>query len=74
MRDLEGHTSAVMVLPYPPGVPLIMPGEKITKESRAVLDYLIMLEEIGSEVPGFGTDIHGVEEDEDGELIIKVLD
>ena len=74
MRELEGHTSAVMVLPYPPGVPLIMPGEKITAQSRPVLDYLIMLEDIGSKVPGFGTDIHGVEEDENGELVIKVLD
>lgn len=74
LRDLEGHTSAVMVLPYPPGVPLIMPGEKVTSESRAVLDYLIMLEEIGEAVPGFGTDIHGVERGEDGKLMIKVLD
>ena len=38
-----------------------MPGEKITSESREVLDYLIMLEEIGLEVPGFESDIHGVE-------------
>ncbi len=63
-----------MVLPYPPGVPLIMPGEKITVKSRKVLDYLIMLENIGKEVPGFASDIHGAEEDEDGDLTIKVLD
>lgn len=74
LSELEGHTSAVMVLPYPPGVPLIMPGERITGSSRKVLDYLIMLEKIGREVPGFETDIHGVETDEDGDLSIKVLD
>lgn len=74
LRDLENHTSAVMVLPYPPGVPLIMPGEKITQESRRILDYLILLENIGREVPGFETDIHGVEIDSDGDLTIKVLD
>jgi lysine decarboxylase len=74
LSELEGHTSAVMVLPYPPGVPLIMPGERITSSSRKVLDYLIMLEKIGREVPGFETDIHGVETDEDGDLSIKVLD
>lgn len=73
MRDMENEISAVMVLPYPPGVPLIMPGEKITTESRAVLDYLIMLEEIGLEVPGFETDIHGVDKDDDNQLVIKVL-
>ena len=32
-----------MILPYPPGVPLLMPGEMITEESRAVLDFLLML-------------------------------
>jgi lysine decarboxylase len=51
-----------------------MPGEKITVKSRKVLDYLIMLENIGKEVPGFASDIHGAEEDEDGDLTIKVLD
>lgn len=73
MRDMLGYTSAVMVLPYPPGVPLIMPGEKITEQSRAVLDYLIMLEEIGLKIPGFATDIHGVEQSITGELMIKVI-
>ncbi len=28
-----------MILPYPPGVPLLMPGEMLTKESRTVLDF-----------------------------------
>ena len=73
MRDMLGYTSAVMVLPYPPGVSLIMPGEKITEQSRAVLDYLIMLEEIGLKIPGFATDIHGVEQSITGELMIKVI-
>lgn len=74
MRDMENHVSAVMILPYPPGVPLIMPGEKITKESRDVLNYLIMLEEIGLEVPGFESDIHGVEKDSSNQFIVKVID
>ncbi|WP_216079541.1 Orn/Lys/Arg family decarboxylase, partial [Shigella sonnei] len=29
-----------MILPYPPGVPLVMPGEMITEESRPVLEFL----------------------------------
>lgn len=73
LRELIDEISAVMVLPYPPGVPLIMPGEKITPESRAVLDYLIMLEEIGLEVPGFATDIHGLEKDDNNRFVIKVI-
>ncbi|MDI5434811.1 hypothetical protein MJM45_29855, partial [Salmonella enterica subsp. enterica serovar Kentucky] len=42
-----------------PGVPLVMPGEMITEESRPVLEFLQMLCEIGAHYPGFETDIHG---------------
>ena len=42
-----------MILPYPPGVPLVMPGEMITEESRPVLEFLQMLCEIGAHYPGF---------------------
>lgn len=48
-----------MILPYPPGLPLLMPGEMIRKESRAVLDFLLMLCSVGRHYPGFETDIHG---------------
>ncbi len=37
LRDAAGCVSAVSVAPYPPGVPVIAPGERITAE---VLDYL----------------------------------
>ena len=47
-----------MILPYPPGVPLLMPGEMITAKSRAVLDFLLMLCSVGQRYPGFETDIH----------------
>ncbi|MFZ9036121.1 MAG: lysine decarboxylase LdcC [Francisellaceae bacterium] len=73
LEQLEGHTSAVMILPYPPGIPVIMPGERIHKDSRVILDFLLMLEDIGKTLPGFGSDIHGVEAEEDGTLYVKVL-
>ena len=72
--DLIGQTSAVMVLPYPPGIPLIMPGEKITKNTKPILEFLLMLEEIGSHLPGFETEIHGLEMNDTGRLCIKVID
>lgn len=73
MTEMLNKTSAVMVLPYPPGVPLIMPGEKITAQSKVILDYLVMLEQIGKTLPGFETDIHGVEKDAAGDYVVKVL-
>ena len=73
IRELVGRVSANMILPYPPGVPLVMPGEMITEESRAVLDFLLMLCTIGRHYPGFETDIHGATLTEDGRYLVRVL-
>lgn len=51
LDQLVGRISANMILPYPPGVPLLMPGEMITAKSRAVLDFLLMLCSVGHHYP-----------------------
>jgi arginine decarboxylase len=50
-RELEGAISADQVTPYPPGVPVLVPGQVI---SREVLDYLrsILLSQRHIEVHG----------------------
>jgi arginine/lysine/ornithine decarboxylase len=58
---LEGRILAVQVVPYPPGIPLLMPGERFGKETRAVGDFLLGLETFDAAFPGFGHDTHGVE-------------
>ena len=70
---LLNRVSANMILPYPPGVPLVMPGEMITERSRAVLDFMLMLCSIGRHYPGFETDIHGARLGEDGVYRVRVL-
>ena len=59
IQDMQDKVNANMILPYPPGVPLVMPGEMLTADNRAVLDFMLMLCEIGEHFPGFETDIHG---------------
>jgi arginine decarboxylase len=49
------------VVPYPPGIPLLMPGERFGKDTRAVGDFLLGLEAFDAAFPGFGHDTHGVE-------------
>ncbi|MGE9553467.1 lysine decarboxylase LdcC [Erwinia amylovora] len=73
ISELVGRVSANMILPYPPGVPVVMPGEMITEESRAVLDFLLMLCSIGEHYPGFETDIHGARLTEEGQYLVRVL-
>ena len=73
LAELKGNVSAVMILPYPPGVPLIMPGEEITGASESILEFLLMLDDIGQALPGFETQIHGVETDEQGRRLVQVI-
>lgn len=73
IQDMQDKVNANMILPYPPGVPLVMPGEMLTADNRAVLDFMIMLCEIGEHFPGFETDIHGAYRQPDGSYTVKVL-
>ncbi|WP_438319884.1 lysine decarboxylase CadA [Edwardsiella tarda] len=73
LEEMIGKVNANMILPYPPGVPLVMPGEMLTEESRPVLEFLQMLCEIGAHYPGFETDIHGAYRQADGRYTVKVL-
>jgi arginine decarboxylase len=57
---LMDRTVAVMVVPYPPGIPVIMPGERITSDTRSIQDYLLYAREFDKKFPGFETDIHGL--------------
>ncbi|MGN8260462.1 Orn/Lys/Arg decarboxylase N-terminal domain-containing protein [Pseudomonas sp. SMSB3] len=58
---LLGRVSAVMLVPYPPGIPLIMPGERFTEQTRSILDYLAFARAFNSEFPGFVADVHGLQ-------------
>jgi arginine decarboxylase len=64
LDDMMDRVPAVMVVPYPPGIPVIMPGEKFTCKSRVILDYLGKVEEFEYQFPGFESDIHGVKREE----------
>ncbi|MFQ6180584.1 Orn/Lys/Arg decarboxylase N-terminal domain-containing protein [Sinorhizobium meliloti] len=58
--ELMGRTLAVMIVPYPPGIPLIMPGERITAATKSIQDYLVYARDFDRKFPGFETDIHGL--------------
>jgi arginine decarboxylase len=57
--DLEGRITTSLVTPYPPGIPLLIPGEVFNKK---IVDYLKFAREFNAECPGFETDIHGLVE------------
>jgi arginine decarboxylase len=64
--DLEGRITSVLLTPYPPGIPLLIPGERF---NRTIVQYLQFARTFNETFPGFETDIHGlVEEERDGKL------
>ncbi|MHA6908951.1 Orn/Lys/Arg decarboxylase N-terminal domain-containing protein [Ralstonia pseudosolanacearum] len=64
--DLEGRITAILLTPYPPGIPLLIPGERF---NRTIVQYLQFAREFNKLFPGFETDIHGlVEEEIDGKM------
>jgi len=63
---LEGRVTGVLLTPYPPGIPLLIPGERF---NRTIVRYLQFARDFNEKFPGFETDIHGlVEEDVGGRL------
>jgi arginine decarboxylase len=65
IEQLEGRIAAVMLVPYPPGIPLIMPGERFTAQTRSIIDYLAFARTFDRSFPGFDADVHGLQR-EDG--------
>jgi arginine decarboxylase len=60
--QLDGRIAAVMLVPYPPGIPLIMPGERFTEATRSIIDYLAFARTFDSRFPGFDADVHGLQQ------------
>jgi arginine decarboxylase len=68
--ELEGRVTAVLLTPYPPGIPLLIPGEQFNK---TIVNYLKFAREFNEKFPGFETDNHGlVKEMVDGKAVYYV--
>ena len=57
---LEGRIAATLNLVYPPGIGVIVPGERYTQRCKPMLDYFRMFEESYARFPGFANEIQGV--------------
>jgi len=55
--DLEGRVTSILLTPYPPGIPLLIPGERFNK---TIVDYLKFARDFNEKFPGFETDVHGL--------------
>jgi len=60
VKKVKGKISAAMVVPYPPGIPVVMPGEEFGPKTQRILDYLAYCEDFDTRFPGFENEVHGV--------------
>ena len=59
IEELEGRITSVLLTPYPPGIPLLIPGERFNKR---IVEYLQFAQRFNVAFPGFETDVHGLVE------------
>ncbi|HJO92547.1 MAG TPA: Orn/Lys/Arg decarboxylase N-terminal domain-containing protein [Victivallales bacterium] len=73
VSELKGRIVATMVVPYPPGIPILMPGERITEKTQSIVDFLKMIEDLDNSFPSFSLHVHGIKtEVVDGKNVYKI--
>ncbi len=72
LEKLANRVLATSVVPYPPGIPMLMPGEATGPADGPYLGYLKALASWDARFPGFGHDTHGVE-NRDGVHYVQCL-
>lgn len=73
LDDFSGRISATMLVPYPPGIPVLMPGERLPKGDQGIIGYLKALQNFDKEFPGFEHEIQGINVDENGDFWVRAI-
>ncbi len=71
INNLEGRITSVLLTPYPPGIPLLIPGERF---NGTIVRYLQYARALNEAFPGFETDIHGLVKDESSGKVCYFVD
>ena len=59
-ESIAGRIAATLALIYPPGIGVIVPGERWDERARPMLDYFLTFEESFNRFPGFNYEVQGV--------------
>jgi arginine decarboxylase len=72
-NEMAGRIPAVMLVPYPPGIPMSMPGERLGGSDSPVFRLILAMEEFGKRFPGFEREVHGIEVDVQGDYWMRAV-
>jgi arginine decarboxylase len=62
LDKMANRVVTVGVIPYPPGIPIVMPGESLGPDDGPWITYLRTLQEWSHKFPGFAKEVEGTEE------------
>jgi ornithine decarboxylase len=69
LDQVQGRVSATLALIYPPGIGVVVPGERWDERAKPMLDYFLAFEESFNRFPGFNYEVQGVyQEHVDGRI------
>jgi arginine decarboxylase len=71
VSEMAHRIAGAMLVPYPPGIPILMPGERLGEAASATIRFLLALEEYGRRFPGFEHEVHGIETDHEGNFWMR---
>jgi arginine/lysine/ornithine decarboxylase len=60
LAEITGRVAATLALIYPPGIGVIVPGERWDERAKPMLDYFLTFEESFNRFPGFNYEVQGV--------------
>ena len=73
LTEMARRITAVMLVPYPPGIPIRMPGERLGDLNSPTIRFLLALEEFSKKFPGFEREVHGIELDPQGGFWVRAV-
>jgi len=71
--EAAGRVTGVMLVPYPPGIPVRMPGERLGGPESPTVQLILALQEFGKRFPGFEREVHGIEVDAKGDYWVRAV-
>jgi ornithine decarboxylase len=60
LEGIRGRISATLALIYPPGIGVVVPGERWDAGAQPMLDYFLAFQESFNRFPGFNYEVQGV--------------
>jgi ornithine decarboxylase len=69
MSEVRGRIAGTLALIYPPGIGIVVPGERYDQRAQPMLDYFLAFEEGCNRFPGFSYEVQGVYQEADGDRV-----